>query len=109
MRILKKNASITGVRLRSHDELCNMYNLKLTPVDDGDYYLLGPETGNFSWNPNLKSLEVALMFAPYEKSNLVSICEGGLDRAFCDIGMTTATTSKREGYIRHIGWGYHVK
>ena len=48
------------------------------------------------------------MFTPYDKSQLHSICEGGLAKAFEDLGCITVTTNKLEGYVRHIGWNNHV-
>jgi len=108
MVILKKDTSITSVRLRSHEELINRYHFPISPVPNEDYYLVGPDTGNYSWNPSLRTLEVQLMFTPYEKSKLTSICEGGLDQAFRSMGRTTATTKKKEGYVRHIGCDSHV-
>ncbi len=108
MKILKKNNKITGVRLRSFDELTNRYNFSITRVDNEDYCIVSGHYTSYSWNPSLRTIEVQKMFTPYEKSGLHSICEGGLAKAFEDLGMMTATTSKAEGYVRHIGWHAHV-
>jgi hypothetical protein len=108
MKILKKNNKITGVRLRSFDELINRYNFSITKVDDEDYYIVGGDYTSYSWNPSLRTIEVQNMFTPYEKSDLQSICEGGLAKAFEDLGMITVMTSKAQGYVRHIGWHSHV-
>jgi hypothetical protein len=106
MRILKKNDKITSVWLRSHEDIISRYNMPINSYDD--YYLVGPDIGNFSWNPGLRTYNTQIMFAPYGNNELVTICEGGLDKAFRSLGMTSAMTSKLEGYVRHIGWNDHV-
>ena len=63
---------------------------------------------SYSWNPSLRTIEIQTMFTPYETSGLHSICEGGLAKAFEDLGYITVTTNKAEGYVRHIGWNNHV-
>jgi hypothetical protein len=108
MPILKNDARITSVRLRSYHELSSVYRFPIHPVENANYYIVGPDTGNYSWNPSLRTIEIQCMFSPYAKSNLVTICEGGLDKAFKSMGMTTALTYKKEGYVRHIGWNDHV-
>lgn len=108
MKILKKNDKITGVRLRAFDELIGRYNFGITKVDNEDYCKVSGYYTSYSWNPSLRTIEVQTMFSPYEKANLVSICEGGLAKAFEDLGYYTVTTCKAEGYVRHIGWSDHV-
>jgi hypothetical protein len=108
MRILKKNDKITSVWLRSHNEITTMYPIPVNKVDNEDYYIVGPDIGNFSWNPGLRTLEVQTMFTPYSTNTLLTICEGGLSKAFRQLGMTSAMTNKLEGYVKHIGWNNHV-
>ena len=86
MKILKRNNKITGVRLRLFDELSNRYNFSITKVDNEDYYKVGGHYTSYSWNPSLRTIEVQTMFTPYETSGLHSICEGGLAKAFEDLG-----------------------
>jgi hypothetical protein len=106
IRILKKNNTITSVWLRSQQDIRQRYKMPIHPVDD--YYLVGPNIGNFSWNPGMRTLEVQLAFTPYASNNLITVCEGGLDKAFRAKGMTSAMTSKVDGYVHHIGWNDHV-
>lgn len=108
MKILKKNDKITGVRLRSFQELKGRYNFDITKVENEDYYKVSGHYTSYSWNPSLRTIEVQTMFTPYDKSTLHSICEGGLAKAFEDLGCITVTTNKAEGYVRHIGWNDHV-
>jgi len=106
--ILDKDPTITTVQLRSHHELSSMYQFPIEKIPNDSYYIIGPSVGNFSFNPGLKTLAVAKMFYPYSASNLLTICEGGLDKAFRAIGMRSALTDTVNGYVRHIGWGHHV-
>jgi len=122
--ILKSNPRITSVWLRSHDELKSMYKFPIISVSqwiaekgitdvsapsDDEYYIVGPNIGNFSWNPGLKTYEVAMKFSPYSSSTLpVSVCEGGMMHAFQDLGMVSAVTNNKKGYVKHIGWNHHV-
>jgi hypothetical protein len=107
MEILKKNNYITSVWLRSHNEIKTLYKMPINKKDD--YYLVGPNIGNFSWNPGLKTFEIQNMFVPYSSNHeLVTICEGGLDKAFRKLGMTSAMTNNLNGYVKHIGWNHHV-
>lgn len=108
MNILKKNNKITGVRLRSFDELINRYNFTINKVENEDYYIVKGHYTSYSWNPSLRTIEVQTMFTPYNMSKLHSICEGGLAKAFEDLDMITVMTSKKDGYVRHIGWNDHV-
>jgi hypothetical protein len=85
-----------------------MYQFPIEKIPNDSYYIIGPSVGNFSFNPGLKTLAVAKMFYPYSASNLLTICEGGLDKAFRAIGMRSALTDTVNGYVRHIGWGHHV-
>ena len=105
LEILKKNNKITSVWLRSHQEIKDRYSdFTINKVDQENYYLIGPNIGNFSFNPGLKTLEVAKMFSPYKGG----ICEGKLSHSFRDINMTSAITDHLTGYVRHIGWDHHV-
>jgi hypothetical protein len=106
LQILKKNDKITSVWLRAHNELHSRYNFNFEPHDD--YYIVGPNTGYFSWNPGLRTIEVQTKFIPYSTNNLLTICEGGLDKAFKSLGMYSVTTGKVDGYVNHIGWHAHV-
>jgi hypothetical protein len=106
--ILDKDDTITTVQLREHNELRSMYGFPIEKVPNENYYVIGPNIGNFSWNPGLKTLKVAKMFAPYSTNTLQTICEGGLDKAFRALGMRSALTDKTSGYVRHIGWNDHV-
>jgi hypothetical protein len=106
MRILKKNSKITSVWLRSQEDIKTRYNMPISAYDD--YYIVGPNIGNFSWNPGLRTIEVQKMFTPYGEDKLLTICEGGLDRAFRALGMMSAMPPRVEGYVRHIGWDDHV-
>jgi hypothetical protein len=108
MKILKKDDKITSVRLRSFEELINRYNFGITKVENEDHYKVSGHYTSYSWNPSLRTIEVQTMFTPYNKSQLHSICEGGLARAFEDLGYITVTTNRVEGYVRHIGWNDHV-
>ena len=122
MEILKQNKYVTSVWLRSYHELQTMYKFPIISVDtwirvcnksdilsSDTYRIIGPHIGNFSWNPGLKTLEVAKKFAPYTSSTLpTSICEGGMRDAFRDLGMVSAVTCTAEGYVKHIGWNDHV-
>jgi hypothetical protein len=108
MAILKKNNKITSVWLRDQEEIKRMYNMPIHPAEEGDYYIVGPDIGNYSWNPSLRTIEVQTMFAPFDQTGLHSVCEGGLDRAFRNLGMVSAMTKKVDGYVRHIGWGHHI-
>lgn len=108
MKILKKNNKITGVRLRSFEELTSRYNFILTKIENEDCYKVNGHYTGYSWNPSLRTIEIQIMFTPYDKSSLHSICEGGLAKAFEDLGMITVVTNKSEGYVRHIGWNDHV-
>ena len=83
--------------------------MPIKKVENDDYYLVGPEIGNFSWNPGLRTLSVTKMFYPFSTNkDLITICEGGLDKAYRKIGMTSAMTKNVNGYVRHIGWNDHV-
>lgn len=106
MEILQKDETITSVWLRSAAELTERYGFIFTPQANGAYYYTGhPEgKGNFSWNPGLKTLKVALMFSPYIEGE----DEGTLDRKFHELGMHGALTANTNGYVRHIGWSDHV-
>jgi hypothetical protein len=120
--ILKANKYITTVWLRSFHELTTMYKFPILHVNewisqknitdvssDQDYYIVGPNTGNFSWNPGLKTYDVAMKFSPYSSETLpTSVCEGGMRDAFRDLGMVSALTNNKAGYVRHIGWNHHV-
>jgi hypothetical protein len=108
MEILKKNDKITSVWLRSQLDIISCYRMPITRKENDNYYLVGPEIGNFSWNPGLRTIEVQLKFSPYSNNDLVTICEGGLDKAFRKLGMTSAMPSRLEGYVKHIGWHEHV-
>lgn len=108
MRILKKNDKITAVRLRAFDDLIGRYKFGITKVENEDYYKVSGHYTSYSWNPSLRTIEIQTMFTPYDKSQLHSICEGGLAKAFEDLGYITVTTNKAEGYVRHIGWHEHV-
>lgn len=108
MKILQKNSMITSVWLRNQREITSMYPIPVNKVENDDYYIVGPNTGNFSWNPGLRTMEVQTMFTPYNSNNLLTICEGGLSEAFRELKMTSAMTSNVNGYVRHIGWNDHV-
>lgn len=108
IRILKKNDKITCVRLRAFDELISRYNFDITKVENEDYYKVNGYLTSYSFNPSLRTMEIQTMFTPYELSGLHSICEGGLAKAFENLGYITVTTNKREGYVKHIGWNDHV-
>ena len=108
LEILKKDASITVVQLRSFQDL-SRYNFPL--VWRNGYYTCGtPENniGNFTNNPGLRTTENTRMFAPYTPQTLVTLCEGGLCTAYREKGMTTALTDNVLGYVRHTGWGRRV-
>ena len=105
LEILKKNNKITLVSLRAHDEIRERYpEIPFHKVEGDNYYLVGPHIGNFSFNPGLRTLEVAKMFSPYKEG----VCEGTLSDAFRNIGMTVALTENTKGYVRHLGWERHV-
>jgi hypothetical protein len=106
MRILKKNNKITSVWLRSQDDIKTRYNMPISAHED--YYIVGPNIGNFSWNPGLRTIEIQTMFTPYNNDKLLTVCEGGLDKAFRSLGMVSAMPSKVDGYVHHIGWDDHV-
>lgn len=107
MNILKKHDNITSVRLRSFEDLIGRYNFQISKTDP-DYYKVSGCYTSYSWNPSLRTAEVQIMFTPYETSGLPTICEGGLAKAFEDMGYITVTTNRPEGYVRHIGWNDHV-
>ncbi len=106
--ILEKNNTITSVWLRSQDDIKSHYNMPIQKVKNESYYIVGPNVGNFSWNPGLRTYEVQTMFTPYDSAELLTICEGGIDKAFRKLGMTSAMTKNPAGYVRHIGWNDHV-
>jgi hypothetical protein len=106
LKILKKNDKITSVWLRSQHEIRTRYNMPISSYDD--YYIVGPDIGNFSWNPGLRTIEIETKFTPYSTNELLTICEGGLDKAFRKLGMVSAMPSKTAGYVKHIGWNDHV-
>jgi hypothetical protein len=102
--ILDKNDKITSVWLRSHDELINRYNFHISQVPNENYYIVGPNTGNFSWNPGLRKTEIQKAYAPYPEV----FCEGKLSEAFRNRGFVSALTDNKNGYVQHIGWDRHV-
>jgi len=102
--ILKKNNKITSVWLRSHNEIKLMYNIPILRVPNENYYITGPNIGNFSWNPGLKTTEIQKAYTPYPEN----FCEGKLSEAFRGIGFTGAMTDNIHGYVRHIGWNRHI-
>lgn len=108
MEILKKDEMVTTVWLRSQNDIRTRYNMPITQVPNENYYKVGPNIGNFSWNPGLKTIEIAKKFAPYSTNELLTICEGGMDKAFRSLGMTSAMTKEVDGYVEHIGWNDHV-
>lgn len=104
--ILDKDPTITSVWLRSHDEMTGRYGIPLTKSNLGNYYYTGEKdkSGNLSFNPGLRTIEVAKAFTPYTNDD----DEGTLSLKFRAIGMKGAMTDNPAGYVRHIGWGRHV-
>jgi len=107
----ENGSHIISVWLREWKELENMYKFRIVPIENESYCMIGPtaENGVFSWNPGLKRIEIAKKFSPYTQEFLPTICEGGLDKAFRNLGMRSAITDKQEGYVKHIGWNDHVE
>ena len=103
--ILNKNKNITSVWLRSHIDIISRYQFPILSVDNDEYYIIGPNIGNFSWNPGLRTLEVQITGSPYINS---SFDEGSLSNYFREKGMVSAITNNKNGYVRHIGWDRHV-
>jgi hypothetical protein len=106
--ILDKEEKVTSVWLRSQEDIRSRYGMPIFQVPNENYYKVGPNIGNFSWNPGLKRLKVAKQFAPYSTNELPTICEGGLDKVYRSMGWTSAMTHRVDGYVRHIGWDAHV-
>ena len=99
---------ITSVWLRAYDDLQSRHGFTIVPIEGETYFTIGINGGYFSWNPGLKTLKVAKEFTPYFKSNLLTVCEGGLGKAFAAAGMYSAITEYPKGYVDHIGWHAHV-
>jgi len=107
--LLNNDPKIFTVWLRAHNDTNDH------PVVNGKY---GKEMsrdfryGNYSWggftfNPGLRSTNHALMFSPL--SAYVNESEYNINKLYQKAGIYASITQDPKGYVRHIGWGRHIK
>ena len=104
--ILEKDPLVVTVFLRSYEEYLNSYGLQLNHIQkDGYYYVQQCNwAGTLTFNPSLRTIEIAKAFMPYRGWQ----DEGSMGARLQQMGLHGAATDNPNGYIRHIGWERHV-
>lgn len=111
-QILDDDPNITSVHLRSYEDQISRYNLNLEHIQKDFYNIVETIKGTdsdkragavFFFNPGLRHRKVFMAKIPYDKD-----CEGTIGYYLDSIGMYSAITKNKDGYVRHIGWDEHV-
>jgi hypothetical protein len=111
-KILDLDRNVTSVHLRSYEDQISRYGFDLESNQRETYNI--PKTiissipnkaaVVFFWNPGLRHRNVFMARIPYSEEE----DEATLGYYFHTLGMYSAITKKKEGYVRHIGWDHHV-
>ena len=114
LEILEKDPSVITVQLRSH---VNESGHMVEEEDRGGYhymttFFLGVWHG-FTLNPGLRRLSDYTKFAPWTESCKDIMWHGIVDETCLSIfyyykGYRGATTTDKDGFVKHIGWDRHV-
>jgi glycosyltransferase involved in cell wall biosynthesis len=107
--LLRKDPKMFTVWLRSHHDTNNhpivvgKHGLEMSR----DFRYGSYSWGGFTFNPGLRSTNHAMMFCPL--TNFTTECEYNINKLYQERGIFSAITSDPTGYVRHIGWGRHIK
>lgn len=122
--ILNDNEKIFTVWLRAHNDT-KRHQIELNykfPLYNNDYYYLMDQYHKkmwcgFTFNPGLRRTKDCMIFHPYDslkirntkgKKGLDIMHESDLSIYYQELGYRGAITSRKEGYVKHIGGKRHV-
>jgi hypothetical protein len=119
LRVLDADPKVITVWLRAHNDT-NGHPIE--PEDRGGYRYLVRNYRNtwngFTLNPGLRRTRDIMRLHPYEdletlipkgEAKIRRISEADLSIYYRLLGYRGAITADADGYVRHIGWGRHVK
>ncbi len=119
MNILEKDDKMFTVFLRSY----NCVNRQPIVIhDDKPYnimstnYVMICEGKKFTWhgitfNPGLRRTSTCMLFHPYSEIDTgheQGVGEYDVNVKYGELGFYSPITKNYNGYVKHIGWGYHI-
>ena len=116
--ILKLDEKIFTVWLRAYGDLCGHKISELVDVNEIGYRNIIPMGvwSGFTLNPGLRRKKDCLLLSPYALQKHVdlnlkdrnTVTESDLSILYGELGFRAVVTSENEGFLHHIGDGYHI-